>query len=326
MRFNNFSISTTFFVLATIFSSFMFTACSEDNDDPLMSTTFEYQFHNGQVVPSAPYIGTHASNLTASLKLEELKNGNTNITVTINNTIDGEIYHTHAHDGADPATTPNGTPYNESPNTLIYAQPIMGNGGSVSVSQEATESYSELISAYEGFFVIHDPLQAVNTANISSYVVVGLFARSQTVVNYSSSTFQYDFNIGQIAAGFAYAGTHPTNLGASITVDELAGNKSRVTVRIMNSIDGETYHTHAHDVADPTTTPNGTPYDESPNGDVFVAPLDGNGGTTGKAVISPKSFNDITATYEGFFVIHDPLQVVTTLDPTTYVILGSFAR
>ena len=30
--------------------------------------------------------------------------------------------------------------------------------------------------------------------------------------------------------------------------------------------------------------------------------------------------------YDGFVVVHDPLQAITTVDPTTYVILGVFAR
>jgi len=34
----------------------------------------------------------------------------------------------------------------------------------------------------------------------------------------------------------------------------------------------------------------------------------------------------LTSTYEAFFVIHDPLQALTTTDPTTYVVLGVFAN
>jgi len=304
----------------------LFSSCGDDNPDILQSTSFSYSFHNGQVVSSAPYLGTHSSDLTATLKLDELENGNTNITVSIDNTLEGQTYHTHAHDAADASSTPNGTPYSESPNSSIFAQAIMGNGGTATISQEATMSYDELVSDYAGFFVIHDPLQTVNTADISTYLVVGGFAREQSSVNYSSSSFQYDFNTGQVAAAFAYDGMHPTNLGATITVSELAENKSRVTIEITNTIAEETYHTHAHDMADAAMTPNGTPYNETPNTDVFASPIIGNGGTAAVAVISPISYTEITSGYEGFFVIHDPLQALTTVDPTTYVVLASFAR
>lgn len=320
--------STNTFIYYTLVLFSFLTSCGNDDETPLtlQSKTFEYQLHNGQAVPSAPYAGIHAGNLSASLLLEELENGNTNITVSIQNTMDGQIYHIHAHDAADPASTPNGTPYIEAPNTNIFAQMLNGNGATVSVSQEATQSFEALTATYEGFLVIHDPLQAINTQDISTYVVVGSFAREQAVVDYKSSTFQYAFNTGQLVADFAYTGTHNDNLSANIKVDELAENKSRVTVSIQNTMDGQTYHTHAHDMADPSTTPNGTPYIEAPNTDVFALPIEGNGATAAQAFISAKSHDDITSTYDGFFVVHDPLQAVSTVDPTTYVLLGIFAR
>jgi hypothetical protein len=83
----------------------------------------------------------------------------------------------HAHDKADPASTPNGTPYDESPNAGVFATAVAGNGGTASVSGETTMSYTEITSTYEGFFVVHDPLQAVNTADVTTYVVLGDFAR-----------------------------------------------------------------------------------------------------------------------------------------------------
>ena len=94
----------------------------------------------------------------------------------------------------------------------------------------------------------------------------------------------------------------------------------------MNTLDGETYHIHAHDIADPATTPNGTPYIETPNSDVYVSMLEGNGDMAGSAVISTLSYDMILNNYDGFFVVHDPLQAIDTTDPTTYVILGIFAR
>jgi len=238
-----------FFYTFAMFSLLFFYACGDGDEIPLKTSSFDYSLHNGQVVPSAPYNGIHSNDVTATLKLDELENGKTNITVTIQNTIEGVTYHTHAHDAADASSTPNGTPYNESPNTMLFAQAINGTGGTVTASQEASMSYNELISTYEGFFVIHDPLQAISTVDIGTFLVVGSFSRAQSESNLASSTFQYDFNMGQLVSTFAYEGTHPNSLSASITVDELADNRSRVIVTLINTLDGETYHTHAHDAA-----------------------------------------------------------------------------
>ena len=141
-----------------------------------------------------------------------------------------------------------------------------------------------------------------------------------------SKTFTYDFNTGQVAADFAYVGTHSDDLSATIKVDEREDGDSDITITINNSIDGETYRTHAHDMEDAATTPNGTPYNETPNADVFAGPIEGNGGAASLTKKSSLSYEEITTTYDGFFVIHDPLQDLSTVDPTTYVILGIFAR
>lgn len=86
------------------------------------------------------------------------------------------------------------------------------------------------------------------------------------------------------------------------------------------------YHVHAHDQADPTTTPNGTPYNETPNANVLTFMISGNGGLAYNNQISTMSHSDLTTTYDAFFVVHDPLQAITTTDPTTYVLLSVFAR
>lgn len=302
----------------------MFTSCDPEEIE-LQSETFTYYFHDGQTVPTAAYAGYHRSDLGATMKLQEMESGSTMVTVELTNTMDGEIYHMHAHDSADPATTPNGTPYSESPNSNLFAQMVTGNGGTVSVTQTTSLSFDEITSNYSGFFVVHDPLQPVNTADISTYLIVSSFARTQMNPNYSKTSFSYGFNNGQIAEIFTYLGLHDNNFNSEIRVDELAEG-TRITVIHNNTMNGETYNTHAHDKADPATTPNGTPYIESPNGGVFAAPIVGNGGTVGKANISTMSFDEITTTYEGFFVVHDPLQALTTVDPTTYIILGNFAR
>ena len=68
------------------------------------------------------------------------------------------------------------------------------------------------------------------------------------------------------------------------------------------------------------------PYNETPNSDVCVMMIPGNGMSSNKSQISSKTYTELTTTYDGFFVVHDPTQAINTADPTTYVILGSFAR
>ena len=175
-----------------LLSALVLTSCEkkDDNDNmnnpDLKTSTYNYEFNNGQVVPTAAYSGDHMDNLSAEMMVEEMSGGGSKITVTIMNTIDGEMYMVHAHDAADPSTTPNGTPYNETPNADILVQMGEGNGGTITVSQETDMSYDELTTSYEGFFVIHDPLQPINTADISTYLVVGNFARQQTETNLKS--------------------------------------------------------------------------------------------------------------------------------------------
>lgn len=319
-------LNNQFFTIIFMISMFTIISCGDDDAPAELKTTeFQYNVHNGQAVPSAPYGGIHGTDLSATMALEELEDNQTMITVTLSNTISGAIYHMHAHDAADASSTPNGTPYNETPNSDIFAQMLQGNGSSVSVSQVATISYDELISDYAGFFVIHDPLQSISTVDISTYLVVGGFARIQDLTEFRTSTFDYNFNTGQLVSDFAYSGDH-NEVVASIRVDELADNQSRIVVSITNTIEGEMYHTHAHDMADPTSTPNGTPYIESPNAQLYAAPLLGNGGTARLANISTMDYDAITTGYDGFLVVHDPLQAITTVDPTTYIILGVFAR
>ena len=308
---------------------FLFASCSSDDDtmqDPgdLQQKTFMYEFHNGQAVPSAPYDGIHPDNLMAEMTVEEMDNGQSMISVTVMNTIQGEMYMVHAHDAADPTTTPNGTPYNESPNVNLFVQMAEGNGGDVTVTQTTDMSFTEITEMYEGFFVIHDPLQELNTADVSTYLTVGAFAREQPETNYMSATFNYDFNVGQTDEAFAYSGDHPSTLSAMMKIQELAEGKSRVSVMLENPISGETYMVHAHDFADPSETPNGTPYNEAPNGDVMVLMIEGSSMPM-NSQISAMSFNDLTTNYGAFFVIHDPLQPINTADPTTYVALGVFA-
>lgn len=292
----------------------------------MQSVTYDYEFNNGQVVASAPYSGMHDDALTASMAIEQLSASQTKITVTLSNTVSGEMYHIHAHDAKEPSTTPNGTPYNETPNENVFTQMATGNGGSVSVSQTIDMSYESLINNYDGFFVVHDPLQALSTMDVSTFLVVGKFARMQTATGLGKNEFTVAFNTGQVSSAFAYMGTHTNTLNGKIRIQSLADNRSRVSVWLMNSLNNEMYMVHSHDMAEPSTTPNGTPYDETPNADVCVMQIDGNGGTSMNSQLSSMSRTELTTTYEGFFVVHDPLQAISTIDPTTYVLLSVFAR
>lgn len=309
-------------------------SCKKDEEmDPvdmppvaMRSASFEYEFNNGQVVPSAAYDGMHPDNLTAKIMVEETGANMVDITVTLMNTLEGQMYHMHAHDAADPSTTPNGTPYNEVPNDDVFAQMITGNGGTMMVTQEVAMSYDDIVVGYDGFFVVHDPLQNLSTVDISTYLVVGAFAREQAASGLSRSSFSYDFNAGQLVPEFAYAGTHQNNLNGELTIQELGNGMSRVSVMLNNTMNGEMYHTHAHDMADPATTPNGTPYNEVPNDDVLAFMIMGNGSTAFNSQVSPSSFDMLTTNYDAFLVVHDPLQALSTVDPTTYVLLGVFAQ
>lgn len=153
--------------------AFGFTSCNKDKD---RVENYDYAFNTGQVAAVYAYEGLHPDNLSAQIQLVGQKEG-TEITVTLNNTLVGEMYPCHAHDAADAASTPNGTPYDETPNSGIFAQMIEGNGGTVTATQTSTMSVTELTETYEGFFVVHDPLQDVNTADPTTYVILGSFAR-----------------------------------------------------------------------------------------------------------------------------------------------------
>jgi hypothetical protein len=318
-----------FLLSLSLATGVLFTSCKKKDTEPnpqMMSSTFMYEFNNGQVVPAAAYDGMHPDSFSASMMVEELADNQTKITVTLMNTVNGQQYMIHAHDAADPATTPNGTPYNESPNAMVFSKHVNGNGGTVSVSQTVNMSYSQITTVYNGFFVVHDPMQAISTTDISTYLVVGTFARNQIPSNYMRSEFMYDFNTGQVAPQFAYMGSHASTLMGKLILQELGSGMTRVTVYLMNSLNGEIYMVHAHDVADPATTPNGTPYNESPNGDVCSLMIMGNGGVARASQMSSMSVADLNSMYDGFFVVHDPLQALSTIDPTTYVLLGLFAR
>ncbi|MGB0177523.1 MAG: hypothetical protein ACPF9D_10175, partial [Owenweeksia sp.] len=142
-----FLIQSKMFMVAMLATAFAFTSCSKDDDDteePKKSMTYNYNL-------SAAYSGTHSADFNAVLKVTEIDANSSKVEVTLNNTVDGEMYMIHSHDAADASTTPNGTPYNETPNGDVLVQMATGNGGSVTVSQTAKKSYTELTSTYNAF-------------------------------------------------------------------------------------------------------------------------------------------------------------------------------
>ncbi|TVP53129.1 MAG: hypothetical protein EA341_01585 [Mongoliibacter sp.] len=330
-------IATALLVAA---SAFTFSSCNDDEMEPMPSMpgmeSFEYAFNEGQLLnsPETAYDGDgggdHPRNLSAKLDIEEMENGMARVTVTLENGVNGLEYAVHAHDAADPSTTPNGTPYNETPNGDVFAGMISVSGGSGSRSVETNVSYDFLINDYEGFFVVHDPTQAISTTDLTTYLILGIFGQdlAEGTPTLRTAEFDYTFNEGQVLDNpdIAYQGEHPRDLTARITVEEKIDGTSSVTITLNNTLDGETYPVHAHDAADPATTPNGTPYNETPNGDIFAGGIAGNGGTVSASNDLEISFNELTRNYEGFFVVHDPTQELSTTDLTTYLILGLFAR
>lgn len=321
---------------ALLVGSTLFSACNEDSPlappAELRSESFTYAFNEGQLLGNtdtaynSDEAGDHPRNLTAEILIEEMENGNARVTVTLENTLEGFTYPVHAHDAADPATTPNGTPYNESPNGNIFAGGIEGNGGTAMASNESSLTYDELINQYEGFFVVHDPTQDISTTDLTTYLVLGVFAQDLEAgdPNLRTRTFEYNFNEGQLLDNpdTAYDGEHPRDLIASIMLEEQLDGTTMITVSLMNTLDGETYPVHTHDAADPEETPNGTPYNETPNQEVLTTMIDGNGGTAEAMLETEFSFNMLVRDYEGFFVVHDPTQELSTTDLTTYLILG----
>lgn len=323
-------------LLAITMLSF-FTACDDDSsptggNDELRSSTFSYSFNEGQLLDddNTAYRGEHQRNVSAEIMIEEMENGNASVTVTLNNTMDGMDYPVHAHDMADPETTPNGTPYNETPNGNVFAQAITGNGSSVSATNETEMMYDALVNEYEGFFVVHDPTQEISTVDLTTYLVLGVFGQDLQAGDSSlrSETYEYAFNEGQLLGddATAYASDHPRNFSATLMIEERGDGNANVSVTINNTLDGFDYAVHVHDAADPSTTPNGTPYNETPNGNVFAGMISGNGDSASSTNETEMSYTELVNEFEAFFVVHDPTQPISTVDLTTYLVLGTFAE
>ena len=328
------SAKLTAFTSILIFA-FIFAACSDSSTgpdfDPGMAEA-SYAFNEGQLLGdvNTAYRGEHNRDLMSTIMIEENEDGTATITYTLNNTISGETYPVHGHDAADPATTPNGTPYIEAPNSELSTM-ITGNGGSVSSTIETeTITYNELVNSYEGFYVVHDPTQEISTTDLTTYLILGVYGQSLQAGSpeQRSETFTYSFNEGQLLDNpdTAYEGEHPRNLSATVVVEEQLNGLATVMVTLNNTLDGQTYPVHSHDAADPATTPNGTPYDEAPNSQLSGM-ISGNGSDASTTFeTSSITYMDLLNDYEGFFVVHDPTQDISTTDLTTYLILGLTTR
>jgi len=329
---------TQWFLLLTLSLTVSLAGCSNDSDmtggmEDLRSASFDYAFNEGQLLDNVntAYRGEHVRNVSAAVNIDELDNGNAAVTITLMNTLNNVDYPVHVHDAADPATTPNGTPYNETPNGAIFAGAVSGNGGSVSSTNNTDIAYDQLVNQYDGFFVVHDPTQDISTTELSTYLVLGVFAQDlgEGESSLRTETFTYAFNEGQALNNddTAYDGNHPRNLSATLTIEEKGTGEATVTVTLNNTLDGFDYPVHSHDAADPATTPNGTPYNETPNGDVFAGAIAGNGGSASLSNETEEmTYRELINNYDGFFVVHDPTQEISTTDLTTYLILGKTAR
>ena len=327
-------------IAVAVVSLIFFTACGDDSmpvdpgpDDPV-SASFSYAFNEGQLLDdvNTAYRGEHDRTLEARIDVDEMEDGNAALTVTLENTLSGESYSVHAHDAADPDTTPNNTPYNESPNADVFAEIIEGTGGSASLTNETDIPYEEITQEYEAFFVVHDPLQDVSTVDLTTYLILGSFGESLDPGSSSlrSASFEYAFNEGQLLdnpdTAYDSGGDHPRTLNAVLDIEERGTGEATVTVTLENTLDGEDYSVHAHDMADPDDTPNNTPYNESPNGDVFAQLITGTGGMASASFESEMMYAELVEDYEAFLVVHDPTQELSTVDLSTYLVLGVFGQ
>jgi len=111
------------------------------------------------------------------MKLEAVDSGGTLLRLTLYHTVAGATYPIHAHDYAD--STPHGGPYLLAVNGDILDQNPVGTGDSLTVEQYSRYDRAELTENYRGFLVVHDPLQAVNTADPTTLLIIDRFARSR---------------------------------------------------------------------------------------------------------------------------------------------------
>ena len=151
---------------------FLLTACQQNELFVPQSKARVYAFNTGQVDNSYAYTGTHRDDFTVELTLTEREDQKTEIKVIIVNALAGETYSVGAYDKVDPATN-NGLPFSATPNTAILSETIIDKG----VTFVSDQSFDELVNNYEGFLIIHDPLQAISGTDPSTYLILGDFTK-----------------------------------------------------------------------------------------------------------------------------------------------------
>ncbi len=60
-------------------------------------------------------------------------------------------------------------------------------------------------------------------------------------MNMMQSTYNYEFNNGQVVLSAAYSGMHPDNLMATMKVEENSATQTRITVTLTNTVSGSQY-------------------------------------------------------------------------------------
>ncbi|HSJ69855.1 MAG TPA: hypothetical protein VK921_19395, partial [Anditalea sp.] len=67
-------------------------------------------------------------------------------------------------------------------------------------------------------------------------------------------------------------------------------------------------------------------YNEAPNANVLVEMVTPQGTSATVEHNSTLTYDELLQNYDGFLVVHDPTQDLSTVDLTTYLILGVVAR
>jgi hypothetical protein len=142
---------------------------------------------------------------------------------------------------------------------------------------------------------------------------------------YRQRVFNYDFNKGQVVGFSGYAGTLDKSLRATLTLDELPKDSTRITLNLINTKPGVPYFTGAFDATD--TTDFG--YALYPNARVFSKFIAGTGGNVSTFQLVNKRFDSLVNNYNGYLVVQDTTYGVgmsDSLSSSAFLIFGTFAR
>ena len=67
-------------IYSLFFAAFLMFSLTSCGDDDLQSKTFTYDFNTGQVAADFAYVGTHSDDLSATIKVDEREDGDSDIT------------------------------------------------------------------------------------------------------------------------------------------------------------------------------------------------------------------------------------------------------